>query len=315
MICFALVMAAIGWFFFSQARVHWNQLVATRIDLHWPWLMLGLVLVIVHYLLATIAWRMALVGNRPDALSYVECIGLSNISQLTKYLPGKVWSYAIQMHLLETRNIPKTHVVSTNILMQLSLLTSAFGIGCGYLMYTKVLLPPATSRVLFALLATGYLCLVLGGAHAVNMIIRVMNRLFRKDIDYLATSTTYLLIIHLMNLAANFIYGVAAYVVALGIDAPLNSEMLGVVIAAALLSDAAGFMAVVAPGGIGVREGVMYAMLKPFMSIQFCFILPAVFRLVTSGSDLLLGGTALALIKRFTTQRTGTAVAAERRHT
>ncbi|MGH8147784.1 MAG: hypothetical protein ACREPY_15820, partial [Rhodanobacteraceae bacterium] len=130
---FLLLMAAVGWFFASQVRAHWLQLSSFRIVLHWPWIIAGMALVVIHYLVATAAWRTALLGHATRSLSFIECVGLSNISQLTKYLPGKIWSYAIQMHLLASHGVSKTRVLSTNILMLLSLIGSAAVIGCGYL--------------------------------------------------------------------------------------------------------------------------------------------------------------------------------------
>lgn len=300
---FLLLMAAVGWFFASQVRTHWAQLASFQITLHWPWIGAGLVLVVIHYLAATAAWRMALQAGTTGSLSYVECIGLSNISQLTKYLPGKIWSYALQMHLLAPHGISKTRVLSTNLLMLLSLMASAAVIGCGYLMSANVLLPPDWSKALFAAVAAAYLSVVFGGTRTINSLISLVNRLLRRSIGSIEIPFGDVLRIHVLNFGANIVYAMAGCLVALGVGASFDISLAGPVGSATLLSDAAGLLAVVVPGGIGVREGVMYAMLKPFIGIQTCFALLIAFRLVTMAGDLLLGGSAMGLLYFFVKSR------------
>lgn len=296
---FLLLMAAVGWFFASQVRTHWAQLAAFHLTLHWSWVGAGLILVVTHYLAATAAWRLALQGGTTRSLSYLECIGLSNISQLTKYLPGKIWSYALQMHLVAPHGISKTRVLSTNVLMLLSLMASAAVIGCGYLMSASVLLPPEWSKALFAAVAAAYLSVVFGGTRTINRLISLANRVFRRGIGSIEIPFGDVLRIHMINFGANIAYAMAGYLVALGVGASFDISLAAPVGSATLLSDAAGFLAIVAPGGIGVREGVMYAMLKPFMGIQTCFALLIAFRLVTMAGDLLLGGSAMGLLYFF----------------
>lgn len=293
------LMAGVLWFFWSQVRRHWDQLENLHLQFSWPAMSLALALVLIHYLIATLAWRTVIVGKGGQPLTIRQSIGLSNISQLTKYVPGKVWSYAIQMHLLSAHGISKSRVLSVNVIMLLSLAASSTVIGTGYLRFSGTLLPRQLSALIFAAALTAYLLLVFGGTWTTNLLVRLINRLLRRRIDTFDAPLTTMIRAHGLNLLSNLLYGISGYFVAVGIGMPGNLSLVIPISAAMLLSDTVGFFVFLAPGGIGVRESVMYAMLKSIVDIQTCFVLPIAFRLVTTVNDLILGGTAAALLNRF----------------
>jgi uncharacterized membrane protein YbhN (UPF0104 family) len=56
---------------------------------------------------------------------------------------------------------------------------------------------------------------------------------------------------------------------------------------------------VLAPGGLGVREGIMYAMLAGASTAAVSLILPLALRVVTMAVDVLLGLIGLKLLRQF----------------
>jgi hypothetical protein len=294
-----VLLAGIIWYFAHEIERHWNDLSHVQLDFHWQYLLLGLMLVVVGYLIATLAWRDAVHIASGKQLTFVESVGLVNISQLTKYIPGKVWSYAIQMHLLSAHGISKTRVLSVNIIMLLSLTASATTIGLGYLASAGTLLPRELGVPLFVSSLTLYLLFVFGGPWSVNLVIRLINALFKKNLAFIKVPTIGMIQVHGLYLGSNLMFGLAGYFVALGIGLNHDLSLLIPIAGSMLLSDTIGLFAFVVPGGIGVRESVMYAMLKSAVDIQICFMLPVAFRLVTTISDLLLGGAAMILLGRF----------------
>lgn len=294
-----VLMTGVLWFFWSQARNHWHQLENFQLHFFWPALLLALALVLTHYFIATLAWRMVIVGTSGKSLTIKESIGLSNISQLTKYVPGKVWSYAIQMILLSAHGISKSRVLSVNAIMLLSLAGSSTVIGMGYLWFSGILLPRPLSAIIFTVALAAYLLLLFGGTWTLNLLVRFVNRILHRQLDMIELPLSTMFCAHGLNLLSNLLYGVSGYLVALGIGMPNDFSMVIPISAAMLLSDTVGFFVFLAPGGIGVREGVMFAILKSVIGIQTCFVLPIAIRLVTTVNDLLLGGTAALLLNRF----------------
>lgn len=292
-------MSWVIWFFAGEIRHHWDELSRVHLVIRWPYILVGELLVFVTYLVSTLAWRDAILHASNKKLTFAESVGLVNISQLTKYLPGKVWSYAIQMHLLSSHDISKTYVLSVNVIMLLSLVTSATVVGLGYLTFTNTYLPQGVALALLVASLVCYVFLVFGGAWSINALVRLANTLFKKKLMAVKVPVGGMVAVHGLYLASNLSFGLAGYFIALGIGLPQDLTLVVPIMATMLLSDTIGFFAFFVPGGIGVREGVMYAMLKSAVDIQTCFILPVAFRLVTTVCDLLLGGMAMVLLNRF----------------
>jgi len=300
-----VLLIGVYWFFAGEIQRHWNELSRVHLDIQWQYIVAGALLVIAAYLVATLAWQDAIWLASNKKLTFVESIGLVNISQLTKYLPGKVWSYAIQMHLLASHTISKTCVLSINITMLLSLITSAAVIGLGYITFASALLPREVALPIFTASLVCYALLVFGGSWSISLLVRLINTVFRKNLEAVNVPLRGMIFVHGLNLVSNLCFGVAGYFIAVGIGIPQGLSLVAPITAASLLSDTIGFFAFVVPGGLGVREGVMYAMLKSAVDIQTCFILPVAFRLVTMMCDLLLGGLAMVLLHRFAKNENG----------
>jgi len=71
------------------------------------------------------------------------------------------------------------------------------------------------------------------------------------------------------------------------------------IMASLLLSEVGGILAVLSPGGLGVREGIMYAMLTGASTAALALILPLAARGVTMIVDVLLGLVGLKLLRQF----------------
>jgi uncharacterized membrane protein YbhN (UPF0104 family) len=61
------------------------------------------------------------------------------------------------------------------------------------------------------------------------------------------------------------------------------------------LSWLAGYFAVISPGGLGIREGLMLLMLRNIVNTQTALIFPLLSRLMYLAAEALLGLSALSL--------------------
>ncbi|HYQ17057.1 MAG TPA: hypothetical protein VEQ58_14900, partial [Polyangiaceae bacterium] len=79
------------------------------------------------------------------------------------------------------------------------------------------------------------------------------------------------------------------------------------VIGSSLVADVAGFLAIVVPGGIGVREGLMYTILGGQATGSLAIVMPVASRLLNMAVDVLLGAVAFKLLKTLTVKKPATA--------
>ena len=294
-----ILMSWIIWFFAGEIQRHWDELSRVHLVIRWQYILIGELLVFLAYLVATLAWRDAILLASNKKFTFAESIGLVNISQLTKYLPGKIWSYAIQMHLLSSHDISKTRVLSVSVITLLSDVTASLVIGLGYLTFANTYLPQGIALTLLAASLVFYIFLIFGGAWSVSVLVRLANTLLKKKLVLIKVPLKGIVAVHGLYLISNLSFGLAGYFIVIGLGLPQDLTLIIPITATVLISNTIGFFAFFAPGGIGVREGVMYTMLKSTVDIQTCFILPVAFRLMTTICDLLLGGIAMTLLNRF----------------
>jgi len=61
------------------------------------------------------------------------------------------------------------------------------------------------------------------------------------------------------------------------------------------LSYLGGFIVLFAPGGIGIREGIMVALLSPVTGVTLAVAISALHRVITMLFDIVLGGLSLSI--------------------
>jgi uncharacterized membrane protein YbhN (UPF0104 family) len=155
----------------------------------------------------------------------------------------------------------------------------------------------------FGLLAFDAVAILFNRA-LLNAVISLVNRLFKKEFGHFHVTRRLLVELHAIHLCAAVASGVAAcmFCRAMGYELTLNRALL--LVSASLVADVAGFLAIIVPGGLGVREGLMYAMLGGAASGSLALVLPVASRLMNMGVDVVLGAVALRLLRTLTSHKT-----------
>ncbi len=93
--------------------------------------------------------------------------------------------------------------------------------------------------------------------------------------------------------------GFGGYFLAKGIGLDIAFTSIFALLASMSLSWLIGYFAVITPGGLGVREGVMLLMLNNVVNVQIALIFPLLSRLMYLVAEALLGLMALSLGIKF----------------
>lgn len=301
----AAVVGLVGYYFHRAFMANWASL--SRQSLHVSWLQLGIsfVAIIGAALLGTVAWQASvneLAGRR--SFDFAQSFATVNASGLTKYLPGKVWSYALQMYWLSSAGLQKSLVIYINLLnLGLSLLMSGL-----------------TGLALLAISATGQKFGILGACAAALLVgdllfikyhgwalaqaTRLGGKLLRREINYFEVPGSLLFKLHAVHFASAALSAISTFIAARAIGFPVPLAQFPLISASYLLADVVGFLALIVPGGIGVREGVMYFLLGGADFGPLAVVLPLVIRALGMASDVMLGALALFLLRRMTPQPT-----------
>src|SRR5262245_47760600 len=221
----------------------------------------------VFYLLAHLCWATFWVRLLHYEGVWVSGgIGLRTyyISQFGKYIPGKIWVPAMRIGMLRPFGGHPAPVVVTAVYETLTSMAAGALLGVLFLP-TLGVLPPEISGRTTALFAVAALPIGLGLLN--KFAARIAKKKRGPDARPLPAPSIFLLAQGLLHGACG--YCLLALSLGLTIRALVpnppewSAETYAAELAAVSLSYVAGFVIVVAPGGLGVREFVLVAVLTP----------------------------------------------------
>lgn len=262
---------------------NWDELRAQPLE--WSiqpgWILLSAIVVWSMYALLIAAWqRMLLAWGR--GLDLWSASRIWTVSSLGKYLPGKIWAVAGMAVMAQRAGIGAGPATGSAIILQIL----AIGTGAA----VAVLTGWGSLRDNYPGAGTGLVVLLAAATAGIGLFLwpRMMHRVLRiaaPDVAAVNPPAGALLFGLVANVVAWVGYGLALWLLARGL---LPEAGLGLLRAIAVFTASylAGFLALFAPGGIGVREGVFILMLQGPIGIGAATALAIASRLLLTVTEL-----------------------------
>lgn len=286
----AVAALAILFFVARQFARNWNQLRSA----HLVWQVRPLLLLasagIVWLMYAALisAWRRLLVDWDQPIRPWTAA-RIWSLSNLGKYIPGKVWAIAGMALMAQRAGVAAWAATASAILLQaLAIGTGAVAVGLTGTVALETAHPGV--RAALWLLALG------SGAGIALLTSPWISRRFLHRLLPAGSAPAPRFRAVAYGLAANLLawagYGLAFWIMARGLlpQAPLTPLAA---IGAFTASYLAGFLAVLVPGGLGVREGVFILMLQGSLGLANAAALAVASRLLLSMTEV---GVALPFL-------------------
>ncbi len=241
--------------------INWAEIRDSAVALRPDWL--GLVLasacIAVGYAALIASWRL-LLHRWNSPLPVRDATRIWFVSSLGKYVPGKVWAIGAMAVLAKDAGASPVAATGSSIIMQLVNIAAGFAVvalaGAGELLAGN---PRLQLAAWITLLAT--LIGLAFGPSLLTWAVRTTSRLLRQPpVALPVISRGTLLIVFGANVAAWIAYGIGFglfWRALLGHGGGISSAALAVYTASYLI----GFLAIFAPGGIGVREATLAGLL------------------------------------------------------
>lgn len=240
--------------------------------------------VVVGLALTGLLWRL-LLARLGSEVSAREASAVFFVGQLGKYVPGSVWSLAVQADLGRRYAVPVRRSVTASALFLLVHTATGLVVG-GALALGGVFgadLPEGP------LTAWPLLVTFVGAVALLPPLLRwAGDTLAGRGVRTIVTIVDLGRVVVLMA-AVWTAYGVAL-VLLVGHDGPGP----GAAVAAFALAHAAGVLLVVAPAGVGAREVVLVALLAPVVGVPAAGAAAVLVRVAHALADFLLAGAAAA---------------------
>lgn len=273
-------------------------------DINVGWLALYLLVVLATFALLAESWRRMLAGWGAR-LAFVEAARVWVLSSMGKYLPGKVWSLAGMAMLAERRGIsPVTATASALLLQVVSLGTGALLVGATGVATLESHRPGAKVALVVIVLGSIAALVVALSPPFARRLRNALGRMRRtgaprgagegeqggmNDAEPAQRVTPSIGAVG-FGVAANLVawgaYGFALWCLAQGLLPAANLAFRDA-IGGFAGSYIAGLLFLLAPGGLGVREGVLLWMLQDRIGPANALALAGVSRIGMTVADLL----------------------------
>jgi len=234
-----------------------------------------------------------LLRDRPPGL--VRAFALLSLPALGKYLPGKIGVVIGTAWAFERCGYRRARGIYLLLYVQAAIIIGGL-LAC---LPFSLSAPPdsvGTWLRLSPLLALGGLPLL----HPAMLrgLVRVTSKLFRiPPVDLEAPTPLVFASVGIAALGMLFTgLGFALLLAAMG---ELRPEVVAVAIGAYPLAQCLGFLTLVAPGGLGVREGVLILALEPIVGSEVAIVSSIAIRILQTAADLLAAGISLWITRSF----------------
>jgi len=274
-----LAVAVIFYFLARNLYANWNKILEYDWEVSYYFLASSLVLSIVGSFLIALGWNLILrvLGGR---LAYKRALKIFFITDLAKYVPGKVWTMVGKVYLCAKEGIPVARTSASVVIQPLVQVIS------GMLMFL-VSLPFWTKTSDFVNKLYFFLPLIPIGLIVLypTIMSRALNfALKRLKHDPVAFNIKYgdILLILLLWCGLWILSGVTYYLLIIGIHSiPLS--LLPVIIG---IFSIAGVSQFLTPSGIGVLEGVLAVLLGLYLPVHIAILVALLARVWKTVTEL-----------------------------
>jgi uncharacterized membrane protein YbhN (UPF0104 family) len=285
--------------------LEWPQVHPALGRLHWYSIGGALAAAMASACCSMLAWR-RLLADLGSRLPVKVAAQVTFMAQMGKYVPGAIWSVAAQVELGRDNQVPRRRGVAALV----TWIAGSIAVG---LLLAAVSLPAASPVI-----ARRYLLFFVAAIPAIGFCLappilhRLLNfglRIIRQEpleqrISWrgLGNALAWVLLSWLM-------LGIEIWLLVADV-ARDGVHSLVIAIGAAALAVALALLLIVFPNGIGAREVILATALAPVLPHGAALAVALVARVVTTVSDLTLGGIAVALSRSARQGRSDTAMSA-----
>jgi glycosyltransferase 2 family protein len=303
-----IIIGLVAYFFTTEFKKNWQDILAMNLRLNFPLLCGSVFFMVLAYLGNTLTWRFLINTFHTELppISVKESVAIVNTTQLAKYIPGKVWSYAVQIYWLSKRGYPKSNVFFINLVATLSTLLAASAVGIIMLSLTLDKVTKTGALIIIGIVVLAYAVFILFHTPILNILIKLAAKLLKKEIAYVKISLTSIFMTQVYYVISNLLFCFGGYLLCYAIGITDDFHVIVCVVGSLLVGDVVGFIVLVTPGGLGVREWMMYSIISGMAvaTKEVAIVVPIATRLLTMSVDISLGITAFFLGQK-TVFRTG----------
>lgn len=255
-----VVLVLTGGFIIRTLFDGWTVIAGQLTAVQWPLLLLSWLSFLLYFFLRANAWSY-LMEALGQPLPTLTANRIWFLSEFTRYLPGNVWSFASRTYLAHQQGASKA-VALISLILEVGLLVGSAILYAGLFFILSPYNMPEAMRWLF-ILAIPILFFLLS-PRLLELGLNRLLRLAKRQPISIALTGRQLGVAGLLLASAWLAYGAASLLVMLAFTQNIDVSPLWT-ITAFIVAWLVGYLSFLTPMGLGVREGVIIALLAPVM--------------------------------------------------
>ena len=246
------------WYAVRALRGQWTAAGNRLQSLHpeWGWIVAATIIVLLTYVLLIETWRRVIIGSG-ESLAFRDAARIWFVSNLGKYVPGKVWSIAAMTVMARERAVSPAVAAGSSLMIQL--VTVAAGIGVVLVTGAQVIERPVIALVAAAVIAV----MIALAPRLIPAAGKTVTSLTGRQVNLPRLGTGMVWMTVASSAVSWIAYGIAFQCFVRGIigsAAGATTSYIAVYAASYII----GFLALFAPGGAVVRESAIVSGMARF---------------------------------------------------
>lgn len=295
-----LTVVLVGVIFFFLVRsliANWTQIPFTELRFNVLYIIISFVCLAAYFALLSRGWS-SIITELGSRVSYGRAFWIVSTSQIAKYVPGGIWYTVGRVYLARSEKVKEeigllSVVFETFLLMLTNLIIFLVTIN---FIQGETYLNPLLSVTFIAVI------LILLYPPLLNKLLNLGLRILKKPAIEL--HARYLSILKISTFFfALWIAQITGYFFLINSIYPIGLSQLSNLAAAYTLSWITGFIVLFAPGGLGVREGMMALVLSSILPLPLAIAISFITRVWITIFEVLVFFVGL-LIRRRTNKQT-----------
>lgn len=199
--------------------------------------------------------------------TFWQMFKIYNLANVGRYLPGKLWNVLGLFYLTSERGIGKRHTTIAVVASEIGYKGSAIIIGLLYFIFS-----PSFKNLLPVMIVILFLSLILIHPRIIGYLLNLLFRLFKKQPIEMTFSYATLIKYILFCFIVWFLHSLAFYIFvnAISTTEPFNTIHFFTIMP---LCWVVGYIMLFAPGGIGVREGMLVLILGEYLPSEIALVI------------------------------------------
>lgn len=282
-----LVLAAIAFFLGWALYGNWEKVRTYRWSFDYPMLALSLAVMLASLSLYAWQWRFSL-QKLGAAIGFLKVLRIYFVANLGRYIPGKVWQFMGWFYLLEQEGVSPVQTLPNMAINQV--IQNITGLVLAFIVLAG-LRAAELSEWLLPLLVLVPLGLMVIQPPVLEKLLNWGLRLFRREPVAIELTAWDLACFTAVHFIIWLCYGLAFYLFTRALY-PVPLERLPALVGIFAGAWVIGFLSFLAPGGLGVREGILVYLLGFCLPSHVAIVVTLLSRLWVTAAELM--GTALA---------------------